>query len=59
MDDLDAFLELPVFGAGEIVDPTAVLKAEAALGDTGIAMIDTPDPLCLAALLVRPWASTR
>ena len=51
LDDLDAFLELPVFGAGESVDPTAVLKVEAALGDTGIAMIDTPDPLCLAALL--------
>jgi hypothetical protein len=51
LDDLDAFLELPVFGAGETVNPTALLKAEAALGDTGIAMIDTPDPLCLAALL--------
>ena len=28
-----------------------MLKAEAILGDTGIVMIDTPDPLCLAALL--------
>jgi hypothetical protein len=51
LDDLDAFLELPPFGAGETVDPTALLKTEAALGDTGIVMIDTPDPLCLAALL--------
>ena len=51
LDDLDAFLELPVFGAGEIVDPTALLNVEAALGERGIAMIDTPDPLCLAALL--------
>ena len=51
LDDLDAFLDLPVFGAGENVDPTALLNVEAALGDSGIAMIDTPDPLCLAALL--------
>lgn len=51
VDDLDAFLELPVFGAGETVDATAFLATEAALGDTGIVMIDTPDPLCLAALL--------
>jgi hypothetical protein len=49
--DLDAFLELPVFGAGEELDAAAFLRAEAALGDTGIVMIDTPDPLCLAALL--------
>jgi hypothetical protein len=51
VEDLDAFLELPVFGAGETVNPANFLKTEAALGDTGIAMIDTPDPLCLAALL--------
>lgn len=51
LDDLDAFLDLPVFGAGETVDPSAFLRTEAALGDTGIVMIDTPDPLCLAALL--------
>ena len=51
VDDLDAFLGLPVFGAGETIDPTAFLQAEAALGDTGIVMVDTPDPLCLSALL--------
>ncbi|MFA5816678.1 MAG: uroporphyrinogen decarboxylase family protein [Bacteroidales bacterium] len=49
--DLDTFLELPVFGAGETVDATAFLKAESDIGDTGLVMIDTPDPLCLAALL--------
>lgn len=49
--DLDALLELPEFAAGEMPDPTDFLAAEAALGDTGIVMIDTPDPLCLAALL--------
>jgi uroporphyrinogen-III decarboxylase len=51
MDDLDAFLELPVFGAGETVDATEFLKVEAEIGETGLVMIDTPDPLCLAALL--------
>jgi len=51
VEDLEAFLELPVFGAGEAVDATAFLKAEAALGETGLVMIDTPDPLCLSALL--------
>jgi Uroporphyrinogen decarboxylase (URO-D) len=51
LDDLDAFLELPECEAGAPIDATPLLKAEAALGDSGIAMIDTPDPLCLAALL--------
>ncbi len=51
VNDLDTFLGLPVFGAGETVDATAFLKAESDIGDTGLVMIDTPDPLCLAALL--------
>lgn len=51
LDDLDAFLSLPEFDLGDAPDPAAFLATEAALGDTGIAMIDTPDPLCLAALL--------
>ncbi|OFY51483.1 MAG: hypothetical protein A2X22_03170 [Bacteroidetes bacterium GWF2_49_14] len=51
LDDLDAFLELPVFGAGETVNATEFLKVETDIGDTGLVMIDTPDPLCLAALL--------
>ncbi|MCC6123591.1 MAG: hypothetical protein IT426_01375 [Pirellulales bacterium] len=52
VEDLDAFLELDLFGSEDMaIDPTPVYKAEAALGDTGIVMIDTPDPLCLAALL--------
>ena len=49
--DLDAFLNLPVFGAGETVDAAAFLQVEKDIGDTGLLMIDTPDPLCLAALL--------
>jgi hypothetical protein len=52
VDDLDVLLELPLFDGDDArIDPSPVLKAEASLGDTGIVMIDTPDPLCLAALL--------
>jgi len=50
-DDLQAFLALPVPATDGCVDSSGVLEAEAALGDTGIVMIDTPDPLCLAASL--------
>ena len=51
VDDLKAYLSLPQpeFGGTPIVE--TVLSAEAKLGDTGIVMIDTPDPLCLAASL--------
>lgn len=51
LQDMDAFLDLPVFGIGEIIDPDPLLKAESDIGDTGLVMIDTPDPLCLAASL--------
>jgi hypothetical protein len=49
--DLKAFLEVPEPAPSVEVDTSRVLDAEAALGDTGIVMIDTPDPLCLAAFL--------
>ncbi|MGC8780092.1 MAG: uroporphyrinogen decarboxylase family protein, partial [Anaerolineae bacterium] len=48
-DDLRAWLELPAPAFAGEPDVTGVLAAEAALGDSGIVMIDTPDPLCLAA----------
>ncbi len=51
LGDLDAFLDLPEFESGEPVDPTTVLATEAALGDSGIVMIDIPDPLHLSASL--------
>jgi len=51
IDDLRAFLEMPPPMPGETVDTSAVIQAEEDLGDTGIVMIDTPDPLCLAASL--------
>jgi len=50
-DDLRAFLDIPFPDPDGNVDPRRVLDAEAALGDTGIVMIDTPDPLCLSASL--------
>lgn len=48
-DDLRAWLELPEPQFGGEPDSAGVLAAEAALGDSGIVMIDTADPLCLAA----------
>ena len=49
--DLDVFLQAPLPESGRAVDPLPVLEAERELGETGIVMIDTPDPLCLAASL--------
>lgn len=49
--DLKAFLEIPAQEFSGTCDASPVLEAEAALGDSGIVMIDTPDPLCLAASL--------
>lgn len=50
-DDLKIFLEIPERDRGGDLDSSSVLDAEATLGDSGIVMIDTPDPLCLAASL--------
>lgn len=49
VEDLHTFLSLPSLDPNETIDTSGFLKAESALGDTGIVMIDTPDPLCLAA----------
>lgn len=51
VEDLKAFLTLAPQSFGGVLDVSSVLEAEAALGDSGIVMIDTPDPLCLAASL--------
>ena len=48
-DDLAAWLTLPAPAFGGAPDVAGVLTAEAALGDSGIVMIDTADPICLAA----------
>lgn len=50
-DDLRAFLSLSLPDFSGMPDLSDILAAESALGDTGIVMIDTPDPLCLAASL--------
>ncbi len=50
-NDLRAFLEIPPAAPDGAAQTDAVIEAESALGDTGIVMIDTPDPLCLAASL--------
>ncbi len=49
--DAELFLTLPAPQPGSRPDPGGVLAAEQALGDSGIVMIDTPDPLCIAASL--------
>lgn len=51
VDDLRAILEVPFTVPDEPLDVSHALQAEADLGDTGLVMIDTPDPLCLAASL--------
>jgi hypothetical protein len=50
-EDLKAFLQIPVQEDGWEPDIRGVLEAEAALGESGIVMIDTSDALCEAAQL--------
>lgn len=51
VDDLKLFLEIPQQEFAGKPDLDGVLSTEQKLGDSGIVMIDTPDPLCLAASL--------
>ncbi len=51
LDDLKATLDLPAPVFGGRVDPSGVLATEGRLADAGIVMLDTPDPLCMAASL--------
>ena len=51
IEDLKAFLDIPLPTPDGVVDTSSVTTAESTLGDTGIVMIDSPDPLCLAASL--------
>jgi len=50
-DDLRAWLDLPERAGGGRAHTSAVLAAEEALGDSGIVMLDTADPLCQVAAL--------
>jgi hypothetical protein len=51
LDDLKAFLSLPFGKDFGIPDISCVLETEKILEDTGIVMIDTADPICMAASL--------
>lgn len=51
VEDLKAYLEIPLPGRVGKADTSGVLQAEEALGESGIVMIDTTDPLCEAAQL--------
>ncbi len=50
-DDIRAFLQIPDAAFAETVDVAPLLAAETALGDRGLVMVDTEDPLCAAAAL--------
>ena len=49
-DDIKAWLDLPEAPLGGEPDVDEILNIEKNLGDTGIAMIDTGDPVCAAEL---------
>lgn len=49
--DLRAYLELPDEVFAENVDVTSLIEEDEKLGDRGIVMIDTEDPICAAASL--------
>ena len=51
-DDLRAYLEIPDEAFAECVDVSPLEAEEAELGDRGIVMVDTEDPLCAAAALL-------
>lgn len=50
-EDLHAFLELPDEVFEEEHDVTPLFEADAAVGDRGIVMVDSADPVCMAASL--------
>jgi len=50
-EDLKAYLELPDEVFAEEVNVAGLLEEEKKLGDRGIVMVDTEDPICAAAYL--------
>ncbi len=50
-EDLKAYLELPDEIFAEDVDVTALVEEDRKLGERGIIMVDTEDPICAAASL--------
>ena len=51
VDDLKAYLELPNEVFTEQVNITNLIEEDEKVGDRGIVMIDTEDPICMAAYL--------
>jgi hypothetical protein len=51
VDDLKAYLELPDEVFTEQIDVTDLVEEDKKLGDRGIVMVDTEDPICTAAYL--------
>ena len=51
VQDVESYLEIPLTTSLGVPDISGVLQVEETLGDSGIVMIDTPDPLCEAAQL--------
>jgi len=51
VDDLQAYLQLPDDFFVEDVDATPLIEEDHRLGDRGIVMVDTEDPICAAASL--------
>lgn len=51
-DDIRAYLELPDEVFEEVVDVKPLIAEDEALGERGIIMVDTEDPLCAAATLL-------
>jgi len=51
VDDLKAYLTLPDEVWDSDADVTGILEVERALGDAGIVMVETADPICIAASL--------
>lgn len=49
VEDVQLLLQLPIEEAAGSADSRPVREAEARLGDRGVVMLDTPDPICLAA----------
>lgn len=51
VEDVEAYLTIPDEVFAETVDVAPLEAEERALGDRGIVMVDTEDPLCAAAML--------
>jgi hypothetical protein len=58
VEDLKAYLEIPDEAFAEEVDVAELIADDRRVGDRGIVMVDTPDPICLAAAAPRLWPAS-